>query len=154
MKIGIFVYSVSDHTLTVAHELQERLSATGHEVTLERIETVGPSKLSNEEAPLRTKPAVQPYDALVFACPVRGGTVPSPMRRYLEQLPSLEGKRVAFLVTHFFRRAWGAEQTLAQMEEIRAPKGATVVAAEDVRWFGLRRKQQIEQVVDELSQVF
>lgn len=78
MKMGIFVYSVSDHTLTVAKKLEEKLSATGHEVTLERIETVGPAKLSNEESTLKTKPTTQPYDALIFANPVRGGTVPSP----------------------------------------------------------------------------
>jgi len=102
MNIGIIVYSLSDHTLTAATRLKEKLTAGGHEVTLERVETVGPAKPQFENAELKTKPPVDAYDAVVFACPVRGGTVPPPMKRYLEQIPSLQGKQVACLVTHFF----------------------------------------------------
>lgn len=41
MNIGIIVYSLSGHTLALAVQLKEALSADGHEVTLERVETVG-----------------------------------------------------------------------------------------------------------------
>lgn len=43
MNIGIIVYSISGHTLSVAAKLGEKLSAAGHAVTLERLETEVPS---------------------------------------------------------------------------------------------------------------
>jgi multimeric flavodoxin WrbA len=154
MNIGVIVYSLTDHTLTVARRLKEKLSATGHTVTLERIETVGPAKPQFENADLKTKPAIDAYDALVFACPVRGGAVPPPMKRYLEQIPSLHDKKVACLVTHFFRREWGANQVLAAMREICESKGATICGVGDVQWFSLDRKRQIAQVVEDLGKFF
>ena len=154
MNIGIIVYSLTAHTLTVATRLKEKLMADGHCVTLERLETVGPPKPQFENAVLKTKPALDAYDAVVFACPVRGGTVPSPMKRYLEQIPSLRDKPVACVVTHFFRREWGANQVLAAMREMCEAKGATVCGVGDVRWFSLQRKGQIAQAVEKLSGLF
>lgn len=113
------------------------------------------SQLENKvAAELKTKPATAPYDAIVFACPVRGGTVPPPMQRYLEQIPSLQGKQVACLVTHFFKREWGANQVLAALREICESKGVMVCGVGDVRWFNLHRKRQIAQVVEEFSRLF
>jgi len=154
MNIGIIVYSLTNHTLTVAARLKEKLTADGHTVALERVETIGPPKPQFENAELKTKPVTDAYDALVFACPVRGGTIPSPMKRYLEQIPSLRDKTVACLVTHFFRREWGANQVLAALREICESKGATVCGVGDVRWFSLRRKKQIARVVEALSGLF
>lgn len=154
MNVGIVVYSLSNHTLTVAESLKEKLLADGHSVTLERVETVGPPKPQFENAELKTKPPVDAYDALVFACPVRGGTIPPPMRRYLEQIPSLQDKQVACLVTHFFKREWGTNQVLAALRELCESKGATVRGVGEVRWFSLQREQQIAQVVEDLSRLF
>lgn len=154
MNIGIIVYSLSGHTLTVATRLKEKLAAGGHSVTLERVETVGPPNPRFEQAELKTRPVLDAYDAVVFACPVRGGTVPPPMKRYLEQIPSLRDKQVTCLVTHFFRREWGANQVLGAMREICESKGATVCGVGDVQWFSLHRERQIAQVVEDLRKVF
>jgi len=154
MNIGIIVYSLGGHTLTVAENLKEKLLADGHEVTLERVETAGPAKVQYENAELKTSPAVDAYEGLVFACPVRGGTIPAPMKNYLEQLPSLQEKQVACLVTHFFRREWGANQVLGAMREICESKGATVCVVGEVRWFSLHRKERIARVVEALSGLF
>ncbi len=153
MNIGIIVYSLSGHTLAVATTLKEALLAAGHTVSLEKVEIVGVATRATEDAALKTQPNVNPYDALVFGCPVRGGTVPSPMRRYLEQIPSLSDKKVACLLTHFFRREWGANQVFAQMKAIIEPKGATIIGTVEVKWFSLKRKQQIAQAVAELSRL-
>ncbi len=154
MNIGIIVYSLSGHTLSVAAKLKEALAAAGHRVSVERVEIVGLATRAAEDAELKTRPDVGPYEALVFGCPVRGGTVPSPMRRYLEQIPSLSNKKVACFVTHFFRREWGANQVFAQMKGIIEPKAATIRGTAEVKWFSLNRKQQITQAVDELSKLF
>lgn len=155
MNIGIIVYSLSGHTLSVATKLKEELAVAGHEVTLERVETAGPATLSCENSPLKSKPAVESYDALVLASPVRGGQLPPPMASYLKQMPSLAGKNVACLVTGFFPAAqWGRNQTLAQMADLCGAKGATVSGTGSVGWFSLTRKRQISEAVDSLSELF
>ena len=154
MNIGIIVYSHTGHTLSVAMKLKEKLSAAGHVVTLEQIETAGPVSLSATSAELKTKPAIDTYEALVFGSPVRGGVPAPPMMSYLEQVTSLEGKKVACLVTGFFPPGWGRNQTVAQMIEICESKGATVCGSGSVGWSSLQRKRQISKVVDSLSALF
>lgn len=151
MRIAIMVYSLTGHTLTVAEKLVERLTADGHDVTLEQLETVGPVDLSATTAALKTAPAVEPHDILVLGSPVNGGRMSAPMRSYLDQVTSLEGKDVALLLTHFLPAVWGANQTIEQMTAICESKGATVIGSGDVRWTSLRRRRQIEKTVDSLS---
>jgi hypothetical protein len=138
----------------VAKRLQDRLSADGHTVTLAELETIAPLQIGDTTAELKWMPAVDDYDGLVFACPVRGRTPAPPMRVYLEQVPSLRGKRVACLVTGVFPAGWGREQTLAQMKALCESKGATVAGSGSVWWWSLRRKRQIVQAVDDLSALF
>ncbi len=150
MKVGMVVYSLTGHTLAVAERVRERLATGGHAVTL-RLETLGPATVSGEKDELRTRPAVEPYDAVVFACPVRGGAPPPPMATYLQGIPSLQGKKVALVVTGFFPAGIGANQTLAAMKEICTARGATVCAAGSVWWFGPGRGPRIARVVEEMA---
>ena len=154
MNVGIIVYSRTGHTLAVAVKLKEKLSAAGHEVTLEQLETVGPLSLGATSAKLKTRPAIDAYEALVFGAPVQGGIPAPPMASYLEQVAPLENKQVACLVTGVFPAGWGRNQTVAQMEEICASKGATVCGSGSVGWWSLGRKRQIAEVVDSLCRSF
>ncbi len=151
MTIGIIVYSHTGHTLSVARKLEKRLAADGHDVTLEQLETAGPVDLSATTAALKTKPPIDAHDALVLGSPVNGGRMSAAMKSYLDQIPSLAGKRVAILLTHFFPSAWGANQTIEQITEVCESKGATVIGSGDVRWFSLRRKRRIAEAVESLS---
>jgi flavodoxin len=155
MNIGLIVYSQTGHTLSVATKLKERLSISGHGVALEQIEALGPVSPDATSVELKTRPAIDAYDALVLGSPVRGGVLPPPMVSYLEQFSSLEGKTVACLVTGFFPAAeWGRNQTIAQMRAICESKGATVCGSASVGWFSLNRQRQISQAVDSLSALF
>jgi flavodoxin len=154
MEIGIVVYSYTGHTLSVAEALQQRLSADGHAITLERLETCAPLRMSDTTIQLKAAPAVDAYDALVFACPVRGGTPASPMRVYLEGIPSLVGKDVACLVTGVLPAGWGRNQALAQMRELCQSKGAEIYGSASVWWWSLRRKRQIAEALDRLRSLF
>jgi len=151
VHVGVIVYSHTGHTLTVAEKLGEKLSERGYAITLVELKTVAPLKMGDAIARLRSMPAVDAYDAVVFACPVRGGMPAPPMRSYLEGLPTLEGKRVACLVTGVLPAAWGREQTLAQMAALCEGKGATVVGLGSLWWLCLNRRQQTRDVVDHLS---
>jgi multimeric flavodoxin WrbA len=154
VNIGIVVYSHTGHTLSVAIKLKEKLSAAGHAVALEQLQTVGPESLSATSAQLNSMPAIDKYDALVFSSPVRGGVPAPPMVSCLERVASLEGRKVACLVTGFFPARWGRDQTVARMKELCASKGATVCGAGSVGWFSLRRKREISKVVDSLASCF
>lgn len=155
MNIGMIIYSHTGNTLSVAEKLKEKLFEAGHTVSLERLETVGPATLATEGDPLKTQPAVDPYDALVLGCPVRGGAPAPPMLTFLEHVESLEGKHIVCLVTGFFPfDGWGRNQTVAQLKEICESKGATFHGAESIGWFSLNRKQQISDAVNGLNQRF
>ena len=154
MNVGIIVYSQTGHTLTVAKELEEKLSAAGHAVSLERVEVTGPVGPAEASVRFKTRPEIDAYDGVVFGSPVMGGAMPPAMSSYLAQVTSLEEKKVACLVTHFFRPAWGADQTINQMKGICESKGATLCGEANVRWFQLRRKRRIAEVVEDLSKLF
>jgi flavodoxin len=154
VNIGIIVYSQTGHTLSVATKLKEKLAEGGHSVHLVQLETVEPVRMYTADAQLKTKPAIDTYDALVFSAPVQGGAPAPPMGSYLEQITSLQGKKVACLVTGIFPAGWGRNQTIAQMKAICASKGATVCGAGTVGWWSLGRKRQIAEVVDRLSRAF
>ena len=155
MYIGIVIYSETGHTLAVAKKLKETLAASGHKVTLERVEAVGPVSPAATHVTLKTRPETEPYDVLVFGTGVRGGQPAPPMASYLEQLPSLQGKQVACLATGFFPVAgWGRDQTLARMKEVCEAKGAIVCGSGSVGWFSLSRRRQIVEVVEALSGSF
>ena len=153
MNIGIIVYSRTKHTLSVAMQLKKALSAAGHAVNLEQVEIFEPDKPGVAVVQLKTRPETAPYDGLVFASPVRGGAMPPAMSSYLEQITSLQGKKVVCLVTHFFPPEWGANQTLNQMKEICESKGATIYGSGEVGWPRMGLKRRIADVVDSLSRM-
>lgn len=154
MTIGIIVYSRTGHTLIVARKLQDDLVADGHDVMMEQLETVGPVNPSATTAALKTVPAIEHYDVVVLGSPVNGGRMSAPMRSYLDEVPSLEGKRIALLLTHFFPRGWGANQTIEEMTNACESTGATVIGSGDVQWFSLRRRRRIAEAVEDLSDLF
>jgi flavodoxin len=153
MNIGIIVYSQTGHTLSIAIQLKETLSAAGHTVNLEQLEILGSDKPGVAIVQLKTRPKTAPYDGLVFASPVRGGAMPPAMTSYLEQVSSLQDKKVVCLVTHFFPPGLGANQTLNQMKEICESKGATICGAGEAGWPRLGLKRRITNVVDNLSRL-
>jgi len=151
MRIGIVFHSKSGHTLAVAQELRDRLASDGLDVTLREVETAGPARPGSADISLRSRPPLDGYDELVIGSPVNGGRMSTAMAAYLEGVSSLAGQQVAFLLTHFFPRAWGAEQTIEQMTELCESKGATVLGWADVRWPNLRRRRDIRRAVDRLA---
>ena len=150
MHIGIVVHSNSGHTLRVASELRRHLDEVGHSVRLEELEASAPVRGGTTEVISKTIPSLDECDTVVLGSPVNGGQMSGMMRGYLSQVPSLEGKRVAFLLTHFFPQAWGTRQTIEEMANLCESKGASVVGWADVRWPNLRRRQDIATAVEKL----
>ena len=154
MNIGMIVYSQTGNTHSVALKLQEKLSAAGHEVTLERIEVVGEVQ-PGKPVEFTTLPDAAKYEALVFGSPVQAFSLCQAMVEYLKQVASLQGKEVALLVTQAFPYPWlGGNRAVRQMKRACESKGATVCGSGIVNWMKKSREQQIVEVVDRLSGLF
>ena len=154
MNIGMIVYSQTGNTWSVAQKLEEKLSAAGHTVTMERIEVTGEVE-PGKPVQFVTQPDPGPYDALVYGAPVMAFSLSPVMNQYLKQVAPLQGKKVVCLVTEAFPFAWmGGNRAVRQMTRLCKSKGATISGSGIVNWMKKRREQQIVQVTDSLSKLF
>jgi len=155
MNIGIILYSQTGHTYSVSLKLKEKLITDGHSVNIERIKVIGEVGSGTKDIKFETLPDTGPYDALVFGSPVQAFSLSSIMASYLTQIASLQGKKVAFLVTQFFPFPWmGGNRTVGQMKKICESKGAAVCGEAVVNWSNPSREKRITEVVEKLSKLF
>lgn len=153
MNIGIIVYSQTGHTLSVAEKLGKQLEEKGSTVSIEQI------FISGEAAPdkfeFTTAPDVSPYDALIFGAPVQGFRLCTVMETYLQQLPALNGKETAFLITKQLPFSWtGGTKAVSTMKKICQDKGAQVRGAEIAFWSKSKQDESVNKCVNNLSRMF
>ena len=155
MNIGIIVYSQTGNTLSVAKKLEERLAAAGHSATLEEVTVAGGRKSGDRDFRLEALPDAGRYDAIVFGAAVETFFLSPVMTRYLKQVGSLQGKKVACLVTQFFPYPWmGGNRAIRQMRKLCEAKGATVLGSGVVNWAKSRREKTTTRAIDRLSGLF
>ncbi|MCC7557773.1 MAG: flavodoxin domain-containing protein, partial [Methanobacteriaceae archaeon] len=99
MKIGIIVFSQTENSYSVALKLKDKLVESGHEVEVERVVPVGDVPPRAKVVEFQNEPEVSEYDAIVFGSPVHAFTLAPAMNAYLEQISSLEDKKIACFVT-------------------------------------------------------
>ncbi len=160
MDIGMIVFSHTGNTHLVAQMLRQKLSAAGHNVSYERLQVVGgydPARAGQrpEEIRFEALPDLGRHDRIIFGSPVQGFSLSPVMIKYLNEVPSLANKEVAFLVTEAFPYGWmGGNRAIRQMTTICESKGAAVRGSGLVNWMRRSRDRQIEEVTDRLSTVF
>ena len=146
MKIGIIVHSQTNNTRSVALNLQEKLKDAGNEVEIHRVKMVGgdrPEKKENIE--LENVPDVTEYDALIFGAPVHAFSLAPAMQIYMEQLPSLQDKKVALYVTKNLRFEWtGGSRAIGQMKNYIYSKNGNLMGTGIVIWNKQRDKKIVE----------
>ncbi len=154
MKIGIVVYSQTEHTYSVAENLQEKLLEAGHSVNVERITPAGEVHPGSKDITFQNQPDIQEYDALIFGSPVHAFNLAPAMKAYLEQIPSLQDKKVACYVTKGlpFHRT-GGNQAISQMKKLCQSKGGKVMGTGIVVWRGGRAKE-INELVEQFGRLF
>ncbi len=150
MKIGIIYFSKTGHTKLVVEKLAARLVENKHDIQMSSLEISAPWSSSSEFLPLKYLPEVRPYDFLVIGTPVHGGRLSSPMRTFLESTQNFHRKKIAILITHLFWKGWGTNQTIQQIKEISAAKGADLIGFGDVMWPGFGRNKRIDIAVDQI----
>ena len=152
MKIGVIAYSKTGNTYDVAQKLKEILDSAGHSVNIERVTINGEATPGSKNFQLTTIPAVDHYDALVFGAPVNAFSLAPAMIAYLNQLSSLQGKKIACFVTKQLPFYWtGGNRAIAQMKKICELKGAAVLGTEIVIWSKSQRDQNINRCIESLS---
>jgi flavodoxin len=154
MKIGIIVYSKTENTYSVAQKLQEKFHEKGHGAEIERVVPEGevPPRAKNVE--FQSKPEIEPYDALIFGSPVHAFSLAPPMKSYLEQLDSLQNKKIACFVTKGLRFNWtGGNQAIGKMKKICESKGGNVVGTGIVVW-NKEKDKQIDELLSKFSVLF
>lgn len=135
MKVGIIVFSYTGNTASAADEIKKALSKKGHTVKIEMIETDGDAQKMKEDIRFRNKPKTGSYDALILGSPVWGFTLPPVMKKYLEDLPPLKGKKCIPYVTKQLSPHWlGGNQSVKKMKKIVESKGGEVPGTGVIVW--------------------
>lgn len=155
MKIGIIVHSQTNNTYSVALKLQEKLTEAGNEVDVKKITMVGGDRPENKEKiQLESTPEITEYDALIFGAPVHAFALAPAMQIYLENLPSLEDKKIALFVTKKLRFEWtGGSRAIGQMKNYVYSKGGNLMGTGIVVW-NKRKDQKIAELVKYLAGLF
>ena len=154
MKIGIIIYSQTENTFSVAQKLSEKLSADRHMVNIERVVPEGEVKPNDVDVSFREQPDITSYDVLIFGSPVHAFNVAPAMKAYLNQIPSLQDKKVACFVTKSLPLDWtGGNQAIKTMKTICQSKGGIILGSGIVNW-SMGRENKIEKLVAFFSTLF
>lgn len=153
MNIGIFVYSKTGHTLSVAEKLQDTLLQKGHKVVLQSVRAGNEGEMETEKIVLSNQPSTEGFDLLVFAGPVNGGRLAIVMEAFLQRLPPMDGKLLAGFVTQAFPfPSLGGNQAIAGMERLLQAKGGRLSATGIVNWmFPGKRNALIAQTIEKIA---
>lgn len=155
MKIGIIVHSQTGNTYSIALKLQEVLTKSGNDVEVKRVSMVGGDRPENKaKIQLEDPPDVTDFDGLIFGAPVHAFNLSPAMQIYLEQLPSLENKKIALFVTKGLRFEWtGGSRAIGQMKNLCQSKGGEIVGTGIVIW-NKQRDKKIAEVMQNFAVLF
>lgn len=153
MKIGIIVYSQTGHTLAVAEKVRTKLEESGHEAAVVQVTITG--EAAEGKFQLAEAPAVDAYEGLIFGAPVHAFSLSAVMKTYLEQMPSLAGKKTALMITKQLPFAWtGGNRALGAMKTICEEKEAQVVGSAMAFWAASKQEKSVAACIDTLARCF
>lgn len=158
MNIAIITFSLTGHTQQVADQLAEQLRQKGHQVSMEKVtaKATAGSPRSQGTAGLKLDYCPDPgqYEGIVLASFVEAFSLNQLMKKYLEQLPSLQGKKAAILITKQLPFMWtGGNRAIKQMSKILEAKGAEMLGSGAVIWSGQDKETKIAAAVQHLAEL-
>lgn len=154
MNIGIIVHSATGNTLSVAEKLKDSLAAKGYVATVERVTAVSDDPRVTGGNQLKDAPSIDSYDALIFGAPVWGFSLSSVMNAYLQQQPSLRGKKVGCFVTQQLPYAcMGGNHAIRQMKNACEAGNAVVCKTGIVNWSSKKKEDQITVLIEQMAQL-
>jgi flavodoxin len=154
VKIGIIVYSQTENTYSVALKLQEKFQENGQEAEVERVLIAGETAPRAKNVEFQNLPDTAAYDALVLGAPVHAFSLAAPMKLYLEQVDSLQDKKIACFVTKGLKFNWtGGNQAIGKIKKICESKGGKIVGTDIVVW-NKSRDKKIQELLAKFSVLF
>ena len=154
MKIGIIVHSYTGNTYEVAKKLQKRFLDNGKDVKIQRIRMVGGDKPKGKDIEIENPPEVEKYEALIFGSPVHAFSLSLAMKTYLEDIPSLQDKKIALFVTKKLRFEWtGGSRAIGQMKNLCHSKAGIIMGTGVIVWNN-QRDQKISEMVQRFAGLF
>lgn len=155
MEIGIIVWSVSGHTLSVAESFSKCLAEKGHTVAIERIEISGDPMKPDNPWSFTEAPKTAGYDALVFGSYVEAFSAATVMKKYLSGIEDLAGKKCFVLVTQGLPKAWmGGNRAVRQIASLVKAKGGIASGSAIVSWGSKIKDLQILEACDKVAKAF
>lgn len=153
MKVGIIIHSDSGNTLQVGKNLERKLIAKGHSVTLERVVAANEEPLAKNIS-LQSKPDTDTYDMIILGAPVHAFSLSSVMRAYLDQLTTLKDKKVSCFVTQGLAKSWmGGNRAVKALKKLCIEKDAEPLKTGVINWSSRAREKQIEDMTDIMSEL-
>jgi flavodoxin len=154
MKIGIIIHSQTNNTYSVAQKLRNRLIEAGNDVEIKRVSMVGGDKPQGKNIEIENPPEISGYDALIFGAPVHAFSLAPAMKVYLEQVTSLQDKKIALFVTKRLRFEWtGGSRAIGQMKKICQNKGGMIYGTGVIVW-NKQRDKKIAELAEKFSKLF
>ena len=125
----------------------------GHTVEIEQIRLAGGQQTPNKNSKIENPPDATAFDAVIFGAPVQAFALSKVMQMYLEQIPSLQDKKIALFVTKGLPFNWtGGSRAIGQMKKICQAKGGIVYGTEIVVW-SKNRDKQIAELVQKIQRI-
>jgi flavodoxin len=155
MKIGIIVFSKTGNTYSVAKKLSASLVKEGHDVNIEIIDAKRNDKTFPLVINLIKTPSIDKYDGVVFASFVEAFSLCLEMKAYLNQLESLENKKVAAYVTKGLPFSWtGGRSAIKKIQVICEAKNATISKTGIISWSSKKRNENIDYLIKDFTTYF
>lgn len=149
MNIGIIVHSFTGNTLQVAEKIKENLINKGHTVNIEQVKAVNENPHEVTEITLETIPNTENYNYIIFGAMVRGFCLSPVMKKYLEQIDSLNNKTIGCYVTQRLPYAiFGGNRSIKIMKNICKQKCGNVKMTAIANWSPKKKDKSIQNVVE------
>ncbi len=138
-KVLVLYYSAYGHIEAMANAVAEGARAEGAEVTVKRVPELVPEDVAkashykmDQAAPIATPDELADYDAIIFGCGTRFGTVASQMRNFIDQTGGLWAKgaligKVGSVFTSTATQHGGQESTILSFIPTLLHHGMVVV---------------------------
>jgi multimeric flavodoxin WrbA len=154
MKIALVLFSHMGHTRIVGEVVANQLKQAGHQVRLIELQPKGKLDLSAEVVEIEEPTDMRQFEGMILATPVHGGRMSAPVRAFLDKIPELQNMPTVLLLTHFFKKEWGANQAIQRLQEACNSKYLELIGFTTVKWFSLRRKSNIRDSANKITELF
>ena len=107
----------------------------------------------DKDIEIENPPEVENYDAIIFGSPVHAFSLSLAMKTYLEEIPSLQNKKIALFVTKGTRFNWtGGNQAINEIKNICQSKGGVITGTSIIVW-NKQRENKIAELVQDFSKM-